>query len=211
MKTHREKKAIDLDKLKYFSEQQIKALRRAARERSELGLAKGLTTPVREWMIIDVLSCTGLRVSECSNLTVHDLHLGHGQSELIVQHGKCNVTGSVQIPSSLKLHLRSFLVWKQEHGEAVTPDSPLFIGQRGKISSQGIQQICKKYLKKLGIYEQGKSVHALRHSYATQLYRQTKDLRLVQKQLRHVSVQSTLIYADIAKEEIQEEIKGLWN
>jgi len=34
----------------------------------------------------------------------------------------------------------------------------------------------------LGLYEKGKAAHALRHSYAVQLYRQQKDLRAVQKQ-----------------------------
>jgi len=38
-----------------------------------------------------------------------------------------------------------------------------------------------------------------------------KDLRAVQKQLRHLSIQSTQVYADVSKEDIQEQIKGLWN
>jgi site-specific recombinase XerD len=69
----------------------------------------------------------------------------------------------------------------------------------------------KKYLKKLGLYENGKSVHALRHSYAVELYSKEKDQRAVQKQLRHVSIQSTLVYADVTDETISEQIKGLWN
>ena len=99
----------------------------------------------------------------------------------------------------------------REDEEPTEKDDHLFIGQRGPWSSQAIQQIVKKYFKRLEIYESGKSVHSLRHSYAVQLYAKEKDLRAVQKQLRHVSIQSTLIYADVSKEEIQEQIKGLWN
>jgi len=78
------------------------------------------------------------------------------------------------------------------------------------MTAQALQQIVKKYLKQLGLYEPGKSVHALRHSYAVELYSREKDLRAVQKQLRHVSIQSTLVYADVTKEQIAEQVKNLW-
>jgi len=44
-----------------------------------------------------------------------------------------------------------------------------------------------------------------------ELYSKDKDLRAVQKQLRHVSIQSTLVYADVTDESIGNQIKGLWN
>ena len=87
----------------------------------------------------------------------------------------------------------------------------MFIGQRGPWKSQAIQQIVKKYLKALDLYENGKSVHALRHSYAVALYRKKKDLKAVQKQLGHASIQTTQVYAEVLKEDIQEQIKNLWN
>jgi site-specific recombinase XerD len=59
--------------------------------------------------------------------------------------------------------------------------------------------------------EIGKSAHALRHSYAVQLYRAQKDIRAVQKQLRHSSIQTTQKYADCLPEDIAEQIHGLWN
>jgi integrase/recombinase XerD len=73
-----------------------------------------------------------------------------------------------------------------------------------------VQQLTKKYLKALGLYESEKSVHALRHSYAVEFYRQEKDLRALQKQLGHSSVQTTQIYADVTIQDIQAQIKGLW-
>ena len=76
--------------------------------------------------------------------------------------------------------------------------------------SEAGQQIVKKYLKALGLYESGKSVHALRHSYAVQLYAQEKDLRTVQKQLRHRSIKNTQIYADVSNEAIKAQVRRLW-
>jgi integrase/recombinase XerD len=128
-----------------------------------------------------------------------------------VREGKGSVSGHVEIPDSLKKHLKQFLRWKEIRGEFSGNDDYLFVGQRGPWSSQAIQQVVKKYLKALGLYESGKSAHALRHSYAVQLYAKEKDLRAVQKQLRHVSIQSTLIYADVSKDEIRNQIKGLWS
>ena len=117
---------------------------------------------------------------------------------------------TIQVPQSLKKHFRAFLQWKVERNEPTGEDDPLFLGQRGPWTSQAVQQIVKKHLKLLNLYKPGKSVHALRHSYAVQLYRQQKDLRAVQKQLGHASIQTTQIYADVTKEDIQHQVKGLW-
>jgi integrase len=41
-----------------------------------------------------------------------------------------------------------------------------------------------------------KKFHSLRHTFAIQLYRKTKDLRLVQVALGHRNITNTMIYAD---------------
>ena len=207
----RKKKIRNIDGIKYFTEKQIKALRKAARDQADLDKEKGKVTGIREWMAIDLLTCSGLRVSEAANVRCGDLKIGYGVSEVFVREGKDSISGTVEIPASLKKHLKQFLQWKEKREEPTEYDDHLFMGQRGGWTSQAIQQIVKKYLKALGMYVSGKSVHALRHSYAVHLYAKEKDLRAVQKQLRHVSIQSTLIYADVSKEEIGEQIKGLWN
>jgi site-specific recombinase XerD len=204
------KKPRQMDSLKYFNTTQIRMLRRAARDEAALDLQKGKKTAIREWMAIDLLTSTGLRVSEAANLLCGDLKLGYGESKIIVQHGKGDITGQVIINESLKKHLKHYLAWKKAQGEDTGDQAPLFIGQRGKWTSQAIQQIVKKYLKALKLYEPGKSAHALRHSYGVELYSREKDLRAVQKQLRHISIQSTLIYADVTEESIAGQIKGLW-
>ncbi|PKN64098.1 MAG: integrase [Deltaproteobacteria bacterium HGW-Deltaproteobacteria-15] len=206
----KERRHVNLDKLRYYSEAEIKALRRLAREQAEVSASRGTVTGIRTWMVVDLLTSSGLRVSEAANLCCGDLRIGHGQAEIHVRNGKGNVSGMVVIPDSLKRHLKTFLLWKEQHREDISSDAPLFQGQRGKVTSQALQLIIKKCLKRLGLYEKGKSAHSLRHSYAVALYKQNKDLRAVQKQLRHVSIQSTTIYADVTKEELQEQVKGLW-
>jgi len=198
------------DSLKYFSRNQIRMLRREARDEADLDLKKGKITGIREWMAIDLLTSTGLRVSEAANLKCGDLKLGYGESKIIIEKGKGDICGPVIINESLKQHLKQFLHWKEGQGEPTDEAAPLFMGQRGKWTAQAIQMVVKKYLKALNLYEPGKSVHALRHSYGVELYAREKDLRAVQKQLRHLSIQSTLIYADVTDENISQQIKGLW-
>ncbi|MGO9022465.1 MAG: tyrosine-type recombinase/integrase [Syntrophobacteraceae bacterium] len=201
----------NVDGIKYFNEKQIKLLRRTVRDQSELDVQKGGVTAIREWLAIDLLTCTGLRVSEAANVRCGDLKLGYAESKIFVRDGKGGISGHVVVPDSLKKHLKNFLSWKEKIGEPTGENDHLFVGQRGAWTAQAIQQIVKKYLKQLGLYENGKSVHALRHSYAVELYSKERDLRTVQKQLRHRSIQSTMVYADVTEEDIQNQIKGIWN
>ena len=55
------------------------------------------------------------------------------------------------------------------------------------------------------------SIHSLRHSWGTYLYAKTKNLRLVQKELRHRSIQTTTVYADVTPEERSEAVNGVWD
>ena len=125
--------------------------------------------------------------------------------------GKGHVSRTVQIPKTLKAHLNQFIRWKEDRLEPTGKDDHLFIGQRGPWSASGIQQAVKTLLKQLNLYEKGRSVHALRHSYAFQLYRQQRDLRAVQKQLGHANIQTTTVYTDVSKEDIQDQVNGLWS
>ncbi len=52
---------------------------------------------------------------------------------------------------------------------------------------------------------QKKGVRSLRHTFAIQLYKKTKDIRLVQMALGHKSILNTMVYADYVynQEELQ--------
>jgi site-specific recombinase XerD len=207
----KKKRMKGIHEVKYFTSKEIRLLRRAARDKCDIDAKKGNISGIKEWMAIDLLTSTGLRVSEAADVCCGDIHIGYGVSKLYVRNGKGGMPGNVIINESLKRHFKQYLKWKEESGELVGEDDPLFVGQRGKWTSQAIQQVVKKYLRKLGLYKKGKSVHALRHSYGVELYAKQKDLRAVQKQLRHVSIQSTLVYADVTDENINEQIKNLWS
>ena len=198
------------DGIKYFTEQQIKMLRASVKELADLDQAMGRVTAIREWMVIDLITSSGMRVAEAANVRCGDLKIGLSESEVFVRCGKGARSRHIQIPDSLKQHLTQFLKWKRKRGEAVQNDAHLFVGQRGPWTAQAIQQVVKKQLKALKIYERGRSAHALRHSFAYHVYRRSHDIRAVQILLGHASIQTTQIYTHASKEDIQELIKEIW-
>ncbi len=52
-----------------------------------------------------------------------------------------------------------------------------------------------------------KKLHALRHTFAIQIYRKTKDIRLVQVALGHRNIANTMVYAEYAYS--QQELRRL--
>lgn len=198
------------EKIKYFDSKQIGKLRRIVRNKAIIAWSKRQPTAIREWAAIDILTSTGMRVSEVVDLRCGDLNCGYGQCEIFVRNGKNGKARTIQIQESLKTHIRQYINWKIERQEPIGDDDYLFVGQRGPWTRQAVQQMVKKYFKQMGIYETGKSVHAIRHSYATELYRNSKDLRAVQKQLGHASIVTTTVYADVTKEDIRNHLTGMW-
>jgi len=49
--------------------------------------------------------------------------------------------------------------------------------------------------------------HTLRHSFATDLYRETTNIRLTQKALGHSNLTTTQIYTHIVDEQLEEALK----
>lgn len=200
-----------VDGPKYFTEQQIKLIRRTARDAADRAERKRQVTAPRVWMLIDLLTNTGLREAEAAALRCGDLHIGYGEAAVDVCCGKGRKSRTVQIPAELKTHLRRFIQWKQAQSEPIDEDARLFIGQRGPWRPSAVAEAVKGVLRCCGLYRPGKAAHALRHSYAVALYRVERDLRAVQKQLGHASIQTTQIYADVLDEDIHAQLGGgLW-
>ena len=77
------------------------------------------------------------------------------------------------------------------------------------MTRSGIQQVFKKWAKKSGIPSRY-SIHSLRHTYATNLYKASGyNLQIVQKQLGHSSPSITQMYADVMNTDVVEALKNL--
>ena len=177
-----------VDRRKYLSTQELQQLRNYTLMEC---------TPL-EWLLIDVATQTGLRVSELEALSRG--HFDPDRRALTV-HRRKKRDGSprpetLPISASLTNHIKEYL----EHH----PD--FWTGQRGKLCFRGLQQAWHSVCIRAGLSPKI-SIHAARHTLAVLLLKSTKNLRLVQKQLGHSSpVVTAAMYADIPFEDHQQAI-----
>ncbi|NQT63864.1 MAG: tyrosine-type recombinase/integrase [Candidatus Marinimicrobia bacterium] len=169
-----------------------------------LAKAKGIQAPVRDALIIELALNTGLRVSELSNLKVEHLYLKKGQNSLIVRNGKGGKDRIVQFGPGLKNQILEYMDYRTRRSEY------LFTSHRGdQLTSSGIQQVFKKYARKAKLPSHY-SIHSLRHTYATNLYKASGyNLRMVQKQLGHASITTTMAYSDVIGQDLDDAIQAL--
>jgi len=189
---------------KYLSTNEIKQLTTTIDDAAILAKSKGRFAPVRDNAIIHLALGTGLRVSELTNLKVDHIHFKRGSNQIVVYKGKGDKDRIVTINNNLKSIIQEYIEYDQS--------DPLFLfpSERGKqLTRSGIQQIFKKWAKKAGL-PQRYSIHSLRHTYATNLYKASGyNLRLVQKQLGHSSISTTQVYADTFDEDLEIAVEKL--
>jgi site-specific recombinase XerD len=133
---------------------------------------------IRDKLIVRTIYATGVRVSELCNINIEDIDF---EEHTIRIRGKGDKMRTVFIDEDTLGELTTFI------GNRTA--GPLFVGQQGKhISSRAIQHIFKHYA------PQGITPHKIRHSYASELYKRSKNLRVVQENLGHTSIKTTEIY-----------------
>jgi len=189
---------------KFLDEAQVEQFRKTLEETVARGKKKGLYLPVRDYTILELALGTGLRVSEISNLKVTDLNLKKGQNMLIVRSGKGGKMRQVKFSSKLSSILQDYLDYRHRDTEHV-----FYSERQDKMTISAIQRVFKKYAKKAGLPGHY-SIHSLRHTYGTLLYKRSgHNLRMVQKQLGHNSPVTTAVYADIFDEDLEDALENL--
>jgi integrase/recombinase XerC/integrase/recombinase XerD len=132
----------------------------------------------RDKLIVRTIYATGVRVSELCNMNIEDIDF---DEHTIRIRGKGDKMRTVFIDDDTRADLLKFI------GNRI--EGPVFLGQQGKnISSRAIQHIFKNYA------PTGITPHKIRHSYASELYKRSKNLRVVQENLGHTSIKTTEIY-----------------
>ncbi len=140
---------------------------------------------LRDRLVVRTIYATGVRVSELSGIRVQDIDF---EAQTIRVKGKGDKIRTVFIDGETLEEIRVFLGGRKE--------GPLFPGQMGKpISPRTIQFIFSQYAPR------GITPHKLRHSYASELYTRSKNLKVVQENLGHTSIKTTEVYLHTDVEE----------
>lgn len=140
----------------------------------------------RDRVLFTLLLRCGLRIGSALGLRVEDVDLDAG--ELAITHAKNDRPMTVLLPRDVGPLLEGWL------GELGRDEGWLFPGY-------GCEQLCvrsadrrfEEWARRAEL-RPGATPHALRHSFATRLLRQTGDLALVQAALHHASILSTTRY-----------------
>ena len=154
-------------------------------------------TRYRNTLILYLMGVEGLRRVEVMRLNDEDIDY---ERKRILIRGKghngfiypCDATMDRLMDY---LHLRGPV----EPDNGVTPTIISFSNRRyGKrITRTGLHVIISKALEFAGVKYPGHACHTLRHSCGTNLYHETKDLRVVQETLRHSSPEMTARYSHV--------------
>ena len=180
-----------LDKKKYLSEKEQKQLFGYWNQMKKLGGKRN----INRWLLVNVALGTGCRSSELCDIEPNDIDFGEYPS-ISVKTKKGGERSIVYISNKLASDLK----WYFKHNQSVS--KYLFTTERAnKQTPTGLWSIWRNCLKRSGLPHY--KLHSTRHTFATNIYRQSKDLRLTQKQLRHKSINSTMVYADVSVEDIR--------
>jgi site-specific recombinase XerD len=201
-----------LDQKKFLSREEVIELLKTARRRARIAATHGHKVAVRDYFIIHLALSTGLRVMEIAQLNCGDIFLGDSTSSLLVKKGKGGRKRLVYFNGSFKRHYNEYILWKQSAGEPIGQDDPLILSSNTKshMTTRAIEKAFKRTASMAGLPSHY-SIHCLRHTYASHLYKASGyNLRLVQKQLGHSSSKITEVYADVLNPDLNRSLEKLF-
>ncbi|WKY42839.1 tyrosine recombinase XerC [Eubacteriaceae bacterium ES2] len=163
-----------------------------------LDLLKGINGrhKERDFAIITLFLNCGMRLSELTQIKTTSI-----KNDSLKIIGKGNKERTVFLNRACLKAINSYLAVRPES------DSPfLFLSQKnGPISNRAVQHMVKKHLAECGLNTEEISVHKLRHTAATLMFRYgNADLRSVQEILGHENVSTTQIYTHTNEEVLRE-------
>lgn len=153
---------------------------------------------IRDTVIFIMMALEGLRTIEIHRMNEEDIDFVNG---VINIRGKGHMDLIYPREDTMKI-LRFYLEKKEIRMSSKELVHPVFVSLSNhntwnRISRDGIRRAIDSILKEFGIKKHGISCHILRHTCATLLYAETKDLQIIKETLRHRSIQMSSKYAHL--------------
>ena len=154
---------------------------------------------IRDNAILHLLLNCGLRLSELNNLSINDIDTKKNTFSII---GKGNKERTGYMNEVTKDALDKYLNIRNNFNPRV---NDLFVSKYGfNLSSRSIEKLVKRAYKKANINVENYSVHTLRHTCATLLYRNGIDIKIIKELLGHVQIDTTEIYTHLHDQEVED-------
>jgi site-specific recombinase XerD len=167
----------------------------------------------RNYAIVQLLLQTGIRLDECSQLTLDDIEFGERSGRLKVRQGKGNKARTVPLNASARQALAEYLAPRLHCDPTVkavalawprrSPGSPqvtLWQSQKkGRLSTSAMRQMIDVLVRDAsarGLVPTQTSAHTLRHTFARNYLAQYPgDVVGLATLLGHTSLDTTRIYS----------------
>ena len=161
-------------------------------------------TGERNHLMMKLMLDAGLRLSEATNLKWKNIDLMSGK--IMIRDGKGEKDRTLWVGEK---DIELLGKWRERQLEILDENSEyVFTTLKGTIvNNRYVQSLVKRYSEKAGITK-NISPHTLRHTFATDLYRETKNIRIVQKALGHSDLSTTMIYTHVVDDELEEAMKS---
>jgi integrase/recombinase XerC len=151
-------------------------------------MSDAAATQARDTALFTLLYGCGLRIAEALALDVRD-----ARDAVLRVVGK---GGKERIVPVLAVVREAIAAWLALHPDP-RPDSPLFLGVRGRRLDAAVAQRTLRRFRRLQGLPEHATPHALRHSFATHLLAGGADLRSIQDLLGHASLSTTQRYTAV--------------
>ena len=145
-------------------------------------------TKTRDLAIMTLLLGTGIRVSECVGLDIHDVDFKNNGIKVVRKGGNEMI---IYFGEEVEQALKNYIEYRRNITPVVGHENALFYStRRMRIGIQAVENLVKKYAKEITTTKKI-TPHKLRSTYGTSLYRETGDIYLVADVLGHKDVNTT--------------------
>ena len=157
----------------------------------------------RDYCILTLFLNCGLRLSELTGIELSSIH-----DTTLTVVGKGNKERTIYLNEACLAALAEWMALRPHTG--LKDPNALFVSRSGRrISNQMVQLLIKKMIAQSGLDPRVYSVHKLRHTAATLMYKYGQvDIRSLQSILGHASVSTTQIYTHVDDQALREAVSS---